>query len=656
MKKLPHKQEVTHLTISAKNAYMNKKHPLLFFFSLLFLGNIITNAQVISIKPDRIVPLNLDHVSPALSALADEDLEKSGPPRKGPENESLKKNIPYFTNDPLPGGRDGALQTNYGAAMQSPAAASVQILSNWAGINPGADPSDNTLAVGPNHVIQMVNGNNTSIRIYNKANGATLKNTNVKAISGKSNAGDPSIIYDYQADRFVFLVISSINSGDLTICVSKTNDPTGQYYIYTLPTGGSFANDFPDYPKLAVWGDSYFVTTNASGPYVYALDRANMLTGATALAAQRFTMKDFPGGGVQACSPVFATGSNTPPTGSKPIIMRLFDAAWTSTGSDVDALELYTMNINWNNPSLSTMTGPTKLTVNAFDSKICNSFNSGTCIPQKNTSKKLDAIGSIIYDKAQYLNFGTHESIVCTYMVDGNNNNVAGVRWYELRRSGGQWSVFQQGTYAPNDNTHRWMASISINNNGTLALGYNVSGSTLFPGIRVTARNSSDGTGLMTAAEAIVQSGTVAKTSSNRYGDYNGMLADPTDGSFWFTANYNPTSSPKTNIVHFKVNSVAAVQGTQMASASAMEPFRSSLQATPNPATGQTTISWQSNFSGTAPLQISDATGRIVLEKRIEIKKGVNELVLSLAGIQAGSYFIKLQNVSEVLTTTLLIQ
>ena len=64
---------------------------------------------------------------------------------------------------------------------------------------------------------------------------------------------------------------------------------------------------------------------------------------------------------------------------------------------------------------------------------------------------------------------------------------VAGVRWYELRRTDAGYSVFQQGTYAPGDGVHRWMGSIAKDSAGNMALGYSVvNGTNVYPGIRYT--------------------------------------------------------------------------------------------------------------------------------------------------------------------------
>lgn len=618
--------------------------------ALILIAAVSHAQKIYSFKPVAAVPLKFEKTSVKVSDLPDIMEEKNAPLLKGPENESLKKEIRFYEEGSLPKGPDPATQKTYNSFTGSVAASAIQVLSNWDGINPGADPSDNTMAVGPSHVVQMVNGSGTPIRIFNKSTGAVLKNTSVKAITGTGNAGDPNIIYDQQADRYVMLVIKTISGGDIQICVSKTNDPTGQYYIYTMTTGGQFSNDFPDYPKLGVWGSSYFITTNASGPFIYALDRTSMLAGTTAKTAQKFTLSDFPGGGVQAASPASVIGSTNAPASSKPIIVRAFDDAWTSSTTDVDNLELYTMTIDWANANNSSISGPLKLNTAAFDSKICTGFNSSSCITQKSSSVKLDAIGSIVYDKVQYRNFGTYESIVCCVFADAGSNTGA-IRWYELRKSGtGNWSIFQQGTYGPNDSQNRFMGSISQNSSGSIALGYNISGSTQFPGQRMTGRILGDAAGNMTATETIVKTGTVAKTSSNRYGDYNAMVCDPTDGSFWFTANYNPTSAPKTNIVHFKINAAAPISSSVLSLSSGK------ISVAPNPAQSYVDITYKSDKHEQVPMQLVNIEGNVFAEKMISCLTGDNKLKLDLSNVPTGHYLIKLYTSTGVVMEKLQVQ
>ncbi len=153
--------------------------------------------------------------------------------------------------------------------------------------------------------------------------------------------------------------------------------------------------------------------------------------------------------------------------------------------------------------------------------------------------------------RVNYRNFGTHQSIVANHVCDVDGTDRAGVRWYELRKPGTNWSIHQQGTWSPNS-TGRFMGVIAQNANGDIALGYNASGSTVFPSIGFTGRKDCHTLSVMGNPEVIATTGT-ANNASNRYGDYNSMSVDPVNNSFWMTANYNTATSWSTRIINFNL-------------------------------------------------------------------------------------------------------
>jgi hypothetical protein len=118
---------------------------------------------------------------------------------------------------------------------------------------------------------------------------------------------------------------------------------------------------------------------------------------------------------------------------------------------------------------------------------------------------------------------------------------VAGVRWYEIRRVNGSYSVYQQGTYAPVDGVNRWMGSAAMDRNGNVALGYSVvNGVDVMPGIRYTGRLAGDPLGQMTLGEGTIIDGTgVQRTTNSRWGDYTSLNLDPVDDcTFWYVNEY----------------------------------------------------------------------------------------------------------------------
>ena len=67
--------------------------------------------------------------------------------------------------------------------------------------------------------------------------------------------------------------------------------------------------------------------------------------------------------------------------------------------------------------------------------------------------------------------FGAFESIVGNFAVDvGDTNDHAGIRWFELHRTGGgNFVLNQEATYAP-DALHRWNGSIGQDRDANIAL------------------------------------------------------------------------------------------------------------------------------------------------------------------------------------------
>src|SRR5262245_3128522 len=231
--------------------------------------------HVITFSNPEVIQMKLIGVTPPLRDLPESPVEESfSNPRVEHENPSLEHQMPVPNPDALPHGADAALQTNYPNGNEDFTTAT--ILSNWEGLTANVDPSDNTIAVGPNHVVQMTNNNvSTYIRIWDKAGNILVNNMKMSTISGISDFGDPILIYDPGAKRWVMLALYSFSANKLEVLVSQTSDPTGSYYVYSFTTLGGF----PDYPKIGVWGNSYFITTNSNSPTIFALKRNSMLNG-----------------------------------------------------------------------------------------------------------------------------------------------------------------------------------------------------------------------------------------------------------------------------------------------------------------------------------------------------------------------------------------
>ncbi len=435
----------------------------------------------------------------------------------------------------------------------------------------GVNPPDTVGDVGTDYYIQSINGSGGALfRIHDKNTGAVVAGPTAMDSLGSGNCasgnGDPIILYDQLAGRWLMSEFSS--AGNLMcVYISQTGDPiNGGWFNYSFQ-GASF----PDYPKYGVWPDAYYVGTNENTTGLYAFDRSAMLNGQSA-SFQRLSVASLAGFGFQMLIPSDADGATAPPAGSPNYFMRHRDDEIHNAGSangSQDFLEIWSYSVDFANSANTSITGPFNIAVTEFDSTLCGT-SSFSCIPQPSGSNPLDPLREVVMNRLQYRNFGTHETLVGNLVTDVNGANRAGVRWFELRKVGaGNWSLHQEGTYAPGSTLNRWMGAISMDGDGNIALGYNVGSSSTSPGLRYTGRLATDALGVMTQGDNVLVNGS-GSNGSVRYGDYASMNVDPVDDcTFWFTGQYNTSSQWSTRIGRFSYDSCGTPTCTPTAVADA---------------------------------------------------------------------------------------
>ena len=425
-----------------------------------------------------------------------------------------------------------------------------------------AAPPDTNGDVGPRDYVQTVN---TDFAIFNKdpsrgtvgtvRYGPVPINTLWSGFGGgcqTNNDGDPVVLYDPIADRWVISQFSVTTTPYLQcVAVSTTNDPTGSWNRYAFSYGNTA---FPDYPKMGVWPDAYYITFNIfnngstyAGAKLCAYDRASMINGAPA-TQQCFPNTSTTYGGLL---PADLDGARLPPSGSPNYIV--------GQGSLTTTLAYWKFHVDWTTPSNSSLTGPTEITVPSYVIA-CNNPTDNTCIPQSGTNQQLDALSDRLMFRLAYRNLGDHEALVTNHSVStSGNTGPSGIRWYELRPDASHnLTVFQQGTYAP-DSTYRWMGSIAMDQAGNIGLGFSASSSSIHPQIKFTGRLAGDVAGTMTQGEgSIIAGGGSQTTNLNRWGDYSMMAVDPSDDcTLWYTQEYIPANGTfnwKTRIANFKLS------------------------------------------------------------------------------------------------------
>lgn len=476
-----------------------------------------------------------------------------------PKNDEFSKSHVNHPARPLPwldgpgSPSDGAQQ----AQVITPSAATVGL--GFDGIGQGftgpqgtftvnSAPPDTNGAIGTTQYVQTVN---TALAVFDKATGKPTYgpvaiNTLFQPLGGRcasDNDGDPVVVFDKLARRWVISQFAVTTTPYYQcVAVSQTDDATGAYNLYAF----NYGSVFPDYPKLGVWTDAYYISFNMfngntfAGAKACAYDRASMLSGAP--ATQQCVQLSTSYGGLL---PADLDGSAAPPAGAPGIFMA----------RGASALYRWLMAVNWSNPSATTFSAtPTSIPVASYAA----ACSGGTCIPQAGVTQKLDSLADRLMFRLAYRNFGTYDSVVVTHSVQigGTRKGNAAVRWYEVRNPATANAVYQQGTYNP-DSTSRWMGSIAQDKQGNMALGYSVSSTAIHPGMRFAVRGAADALGALQSETSIIE-GAGSQTGQNlsRWGDYSAMTVDPVDDcTFWYTSEYlkaNGAFNWSTRIASFK--------------------------------------------------------------------------------------------------------
>ena len=511
----------------------------------LFLGSSLMHSQTQPTKPDYIGELQLVTVTPSLSSKMDQLVStpttgevrdgrysKTRRPKreviagKGSTGDLLSKNPHLLT---------GSVKMNSADAV-------------WDAGYTGSNPTDPALAVGPEHVFVVWN---TKFAIFDKDGNELIGSTNPNpSIFPSNGCCDLTVSYDSAADRWVI----SYLGGGAQIAVSQTGNPiTTDWNIYNIGTVN-------DYNKLSVWSDGYYLTDQSNGNRLYAMDRSAMLAGAGSVSIQGFQLPGMATFGFASPQALNVTSSDMPALGNAPIVFFQDDSYG---GVSQDHIKFWNANVDFSTPGNSSISAPQQIPVTPFTSI----FDGGSFsnLAQPNGGSVLDALQGIVMNQAQFRKFTTHNSAVFNHVIDidPTGGKRAAVRWYEFRQTsdGAPWSLHQEGTYTSPDGKHAWNASLMMDNQGNIGMGYSAmsvqgNGNTEV-GSYYTGRFASDPLGVMTVTEQVIAPGDAA-ISGGRYGDYSKIDIDPSDdATFYFTNEVHTAGAPgnfrAANVGRFKI-------------------------------------------------------------------------------------------------------
>ena len=421
--------------------------------------------------------------SPAVGQTSKKNAEET---RAVPNNQTFRKELAGAVHD-----TDNSL-VNFSDAPMPPASLSFDGVSS----SDNADaygfrvvPPDPNGDVGPNHYVQTVN---VLTRIFDK-NGTPLtppfKLSSIFSTLGTPcstrNDGDPIALYDALADRWILSQFcNNFPPFRQLVAVSRTADPTGDYYVYEFVMPNV---KFNDYPKLGVWSDGYYMSTDEflgsdyAGSGVFAFDRNKMLVGDSSASYIYFDLASPTSIRIGGLLPSDLDGLNAPPIGAPNTF-----AGYTATeyGDATDALRLFDFHADFSAPANSTFTerSESPLTVAQFDP---TSQLDRADILQPAPGEPLDAQSDRLMYRLAYRNLGTQQSLVVNQTVRVSpvgQTYRGGVRVYELRKTNANFSVHTQATVGSID-ISRWMGSAAQDHQGNLAVGFSTSSEDRKPSI-----------------------------------------------------------------------------------------------------------------------------------------------------------------------------
>jgi hypothetical protein len=435
------------------------------------------------------------------------------------------------------------------------------------GPSAGRNPSDNSLAVGPNHVVEIVNSRMAVFDKQGKAlYGAVNTNTLFKGFGGtceQRNNGDAVVRYDQLAERWLYVmpIFSRIQGRpeepySMCYAVSTGADPLGPYHRYEFRR-----KLFPDYPRPAVWPDGYYVPSSTGDTVIQKhaciAERTKMLTGGDA-TEQCVIIDD-----VNFLNNADIDGRSLPPEGAPNIMMAAGGTQLRKVLED-DGIYAWQLHVDWEKPANTKAIGPVKIPVAPYH-YLCGGQLTN-CVPQPDTTRRLDAQGDKIMQRLVYRNIGGRESLVVVHSINTAAGG-GGMRWYEFRLDGKrQPRLYQQSTYAP-DGLYRWMASAGMDRQGNIGVGYSFGGTPHFAGQRFAGRFADDPPGVLGFQETVLVEGEAPQSNTMRWEDYASLAMDPSDDcTFWYVGDYvkKAAASYSTRIGAFRMPGClrATVNGT----------------------------------------------------------------------------------------------
>lgn len=452
--------------------------------------------------------------------------------------------------------------------------------SNFTAANSSALPSDAALAVGPNHVMEFLNG---VVAIYNKATAVLVKSTTDLAfwsqagitIPASWDVTDPRLVFDTASQRWFAAQVDFdpsgvINTNHFLLAVSATADPTGAWKAFKFASLANGVNDFADFPTLGLdsqgvylSGDLFDASGNSVGPTLVSIPKAGLLANTPTIAGRvSFGVMNYSTRGMILQPAVCLDGSGV----GNVLATDGLGFNFNTGNFETDTVLIASTVLNAAQNGAATLAKAVSLTVPGFTAPPNPTQPDGS----QNLDDADSRFSAMAYTVGGVL-FAAHETQV---------NGRAAIRWYRLTASNVQ--VLESGTIA-DPSLDLFYPSIAANTNGTVVIGFNGSSQNTYVSCYAAVGQTIND--ITTFGAPMLLKGGLASYQNtdssgiSRWGDYSATCVDPSDPTQFWTLQTFPTSSQ-----------VWAAQITELRT--------SPLQLAMTSSGGQLVISWTSLATG----------------------------------------------------------
>ncbi len=459
-------------------------------------------------------------------------------------------------------------------------------------------PPDTSGAVGPNHFVEMVNG---QFVIYNKQTGGDIERRSLNSfwttragLSGISSF-DPRIQFDRNSGRWFAMADNNArsSSSSILVAVSATADPTGSWSGFNFKADSAGTN-WADFPGLGIsrdWisiGHNMFSVSGSTyaGSSILTIPKNSLLSG-NASGSTYFTPSQL-SSSTLGTTPHFATDYNA--TSNTHYILA---DGYVSSGY----LRLTGITGNVSSPTLSAG-GWIPITPRA----------SPVLAPQRGTSTTVDT-GDTRFSAQPVLVNG---KLWAVHSVRGGTasapTSVNQIAWYRINPV---TNVLEDSGLLPTPaGLHVYFPSIAVNPDGDIVIGYSGSdSSTYISGFYTAGRyNGSSTTNSVTWGQNTVTAagaGSYVVTfggTRNRWGDYSATTIDPADpGIFWTIQEYvSSTNNWRTRVTEVIPTRTNEIRWSNVPSGTG-EPLTRGPQPNAGPIAPVAFLTGSNWYNGSAP-------------------------------------------------------